>query len=99
VKAPIRYGRLSEKRATYTMVFSELSEDQLGQAKVVQCRNRVASLPDLITEAEWLWSAESKHPPERRISSSWGCVALLSHPEKEIPQDLLDGWAQHVAAN
>jgi hypothetical protein len=99
VKAPIRYGRLSEKRCTYTMVFSRFSEDQLGQAKVVQCRNTVSSLPDLITEAEWLWAAENKHPPNQCISSNWGCVVLLIHPEKEIPQDLLDGWAKHVAAS
>jgi hypothetical protein len=81
------------------MVFSDLSEDQLGQARVVQCRKTITSLPDLITEAEWLWSAESKRALERRISSSWGCVAMLSNPEKEIPEGLLDGWAQHLAAS
>jgi hypothetical protein len=107
VKAPIRYGRQSENK-TYTMVFdSRLSEDQLGQAIVVQCKRAVTSASDLIAEAEWLWSAEEKNKvprlcissPEHRISPEreWGCVALLRNPNKEIPQQLLDDWAKHVA--
>lgn len=97
VKAPIRYGRLSRDRGIYTMVFSRLSEDQFGQAKVVGCRNAVSSLSDLVREAEYLWAAERKCPPDTHISSNWGCVALMSHPQREIPQDLLDGWSRHVA--
>jgi hypothetical protein len=99
VKAPIRYGRFADQRGTYTMVFSSLPDDQLGHAKVVQCRKTVSTLRDLVEEAEWLWAAESKSPRNRNISSGWGCVALLCHPERRIPLDFLEGWARHVAAN
>jgi hypothetical protein len=103
VKAPIRYGRRSQNQ-TYTMIFSpEHQEDQFGQAVVVQCRRDVACAPDLIREAEWLWSAEdNKVPslccssPKQSISASWGCVALLGNPRSEIPQNLLAEWAKHV---
>jgi len=88
------------------MVFSsQLSEDQLGQAIVVQCQRKVSSASDLTTEAEWLWSAEdNKVPslcilsPKRSISAKWGgCVALLGNPQTEIPQELFDGWADRVS--
>lgn len=104
VKAPIRYGRRS-KNKTFTMVFSQLSDDQLGQAIVVQCQRNVSSPSDLIREAEWLWSAEDNKVPTlcfqsqaQSISAKWGgCVALLGNPQSEIPQVLLDGWADRVA--
>jgi hypothetical protein len=88
------------------MVFSsQLSDDQLGQAIVVQCQRKVSSASDLTTEAEWLWSAEdNKVPslcilsPKRSISAKWGgCVALSGHPQTEIPQELFDGWADRVS--
>ena len=96
VKAPIRYGRRSQNH-TYTMVFAELPENQLGQARAVQCRNSVSSFQNLVTEAELLWAAECKSPRSRSISARWGCVALLCNPERKIPQDLLDAWANHVS--
>jgi hypothetical protein len=96
VRAPIRYGRRSERRGnTYTMVFSRLCEP--GQAKVIQCAALVSSARDLITEAEHLWAAERNDVVRRRISGSWGCVALLPHPDRDIPRDLLRGWANRVA--
>jgi hypothetical protein len=89
------------------MVFANAGEAQPGQAVVVQCKRSVTSASGLITEAEWLWSAEEKNKvprlcigsPEHRISPAgqWGCVALLRNPHKEIPQQLLDDWAKHVA--
>jgi len=104
VRAPIRYGRRSRNQ-TFTMVFSELSDDQLGQAMVVQCHRKVSSPADLIREAEWLWSAEdNKVPslcilsPKLSISATWGgCVALLGNPQSKIPQGLFDGWAERVS--
>lgn len=106
VKAPIRYGRRSQNQ-TYTMIFSsELQEDQFGQAVVVQCQRDVASAPDLIREAEWLWSAEDNNvpslccsSPKQSISATWGCVALLGNPRSEIPQNLLAEWAKHVTGH
>ena len=112
VRVPIQYCRLSANK-TYTMVFSDLPEDRFGKAKVVQCKRRVRSVRDLITGAEWLWSAEESGEqedrvprfrvcsPEHRISprkKCWGCVALLKNPGKEVPQQLLDDWARRVAA-
>jgi hypothetical protein len=105
VRAPIRYGRLSRSQ-TYTMVFAELSDEQFGQARAMQFQRAVASPSDLIKEAEWLWSAECNNiprlcisSPERRISAKekWGCVALLRNPQSEIPQHLLDCWADRVS--
>ena len=98
VKAPIRYGRLSQNK-TYTMVFAELGEGQLGQARVLQCRNSVSSIQELVIEAEWLWAAERRNSQRLGISSDWGCVALLCNPGSEIQQELLDGWARHVGFN
>jgi hypothetical protein len=105
VKAPIRYGRRS-KNKTFTMVFfSQVSDDQLGQAIVVECQRKVSSLSDLTTEAEWLWSAEDNNvpslcilSPKQSISAKWGgCVALLGNPQREIPKELFDGWADRVS--
>jgi len=107
VKAPIQYGRRSQNQ-TYTMVFSsELSEDQFGQAIVVQCQRDVSCSSDLIKEAEWLWSAEDNEvpslcclSPKQSISAKWGgCVALLANPHGEIHQNLLGDWAKHAAGH
>jgi hypothetical protein len=103
VKAPIQYCRRS-KNKTFTMVFSDLPANELGQAIIMPCQREVSSVADLIAEAEWLWSAEdNKVPslsgvsPTQSISAEWGgCVALLRNPQSNIPQELLDGWAEHV---
>jgi hypothetical protein len=103
VKAPIQYGRRS-KNKTFTMVFSQPSDNQLGQAIIMPCQREVSSPADLIAEAEWLWSAEdNKVPslcvlsPTQSISAEWGgCVALLRNPQSNVPQELLDGWAERV---
>lgn len=87
------------------MVFSQLSDDEPGQAMVVQCQRKVSSPSDLIREAEWLWSAEdNKVPslciqsPKQSISAKWGgCVALLGSPQIKIPQEMFDGWAERVS--
>jgi hypothetical protein len=98
VRVPMRYGRLSNKcsgvpkSGTYTMVFADLPPRRFGQAKVVPCRNAVANITDLTTEAEWLWAAEEKKVTCRKdeehrqvgtshaISATWGYVALLVNP-------------------
>ena len=112
VRVPIQYCRQS-RNGTYTMVFSDLPVDQFGQAKVVQCKSAVRLVSDLITEAEWLWSAEESTDkkdivprfrvcqPEHRIAPKkgklWGCVALLNNPNSKMPEGLLDDWAKRVA--
>jgi hypothetical protein len=96
VRAPIRYGRLSRNRGnTYTMVFSRLCE--LGHAKVVRCRADVSTADDLITEAEHPWAAERNVETDGQISATWGRVALLSNPIREVPKDVLEAWAERVS--
>jgi hypothetical protein len=95
VSAPIRYGKISDTRGgTYTMVFS--CGCAPGQAKVVPCQDQVRTPTDLVEEAEHLWAAERKAPRNGRISAGWGCVTLLPNPHREIPAEILNGWAARV---
>lgn len=96
VTAPIRYGRLSESRGnSYTMVLSRLC--QAGQAQLVPCSHTISCLQELIEEAEHLWKAERPRAPAHQIAVDWGCVAILCNPKRQIPVDLLKGWAERVA--
>jgi hypothetical protein len=98
VTAPIRYGRLSSGKRrgnTYTMVFSRLCP--AGRAKVVRCSHRISSPQDVVREAECLWKAEQPSAQANRIAAKWGCVALLCNPERKIPEDIPQGWANRVA--
>lgn len=60
---------------------------------------------DLVSEAEWLWAAETNRVPSlcvlspgEPISASWGgCAALLGNPQSDVPQTLFDGWAERVS--
>jgi hypothetical protein len=83
------------------MVFSELlSRDTalLGTAIVVPCKHSASSIEDVIIEAELLWAAETKSDkPTHEISAAWGCVAMMTNPNREISKDLLDGWSMHVS--
>lgn len=98
VKVPIRYGRLS-RSSTYTMVYAPATP--LGRAKVVPCKQHVASLKDIVKEAAALWAAEQNEevqpPPTELHSAQWGCVGLLPNPQRDIPGHLLEGWAQRVS--
>lgn len=98
VRAPIRYGRLSQSN-TYTMVFAPGCPD--GQAKVRLCSRPVSSIADLVDEAKALWVAErppnSRPLPGRLHSADWGCVALLANPEAGDTQQVLGQWAKRVA--
>ena len=100
VRVPIRYGRRSSKRGdTYTMVFSpDLGKDEFGQAIVLPCRRSASSVEKLLEEATHLWAAESKCKRTNRICRSWGCVALIPNPRRELPQSVLEGWKSHILA-
>ena len=96
VRAPIRYGRMSESRGnTYTMVFSRSCPP--GQAKAVPCSKEIETPNDLSEEAEHLWAAERLTNPDGRISAGWGCVTMLLNPERNIPRNISEGWARRVA--
>jgi hypothetical protein len=104
ISTAIRYGRRSQKRQnTFTMVFSRsclrgcFLRSRLGRAKAIRCQRPVRSVQDLIDEAEALWDAEDPNQqPSGRLSKSFGCVALLINPNSQIPQLLIDGWADRV---
>jgi hypothetical protein len=95
VTAPIRHGRLSRSRGnTYTMVFSRLCK--LGHAILVNCSHEISLFDDLNAEAEHLWKAEHRKAKPCRIAEDWGCVTLLFNPERQIPKNILKGWAERV---
>ena len=96
ISAPIRYGRRSGRRRgnTYTMVFS--CNAPAGRARVARYVHPITSGDDLITEAELLWEAEELVPNARRIAKNWGRVALLCNPERKIPKEILEAWAERV---
>ena len=96
VTAPIRYGRLSGTRGTsFTMVFSRLCP--MGHAKLVPCSHAISTVQDLIAEAECLWKAEQPDAEPNRIASTWGCVALLHNPLRNISEEVLKGWTERVS--
>jgi hypothetical protein len=89
------YGRLSGSRGnSYTMVFSRLCA--ADQAKLIRCSHSISTSQELIAEAEHLWKAEQPRAKAHRIATDWGCVALLFNPKRQIPRDLLNGWAERV---
>lgn len=103
VSAPIRYGRWSTTRKSYTMVFSTNldREGEYGRAIVVPCRRRVESAADVVDEAVHLWTAETPDGknPKCRVSApeGWGCVGLLPNPHRPLPAALRAGWTQRVS--
>jgi hypothetical protein len=77
------------------MVFSRRCEP--GQGQVARCAHVVSAASDLIDEAEHLWAAERNADRQSSISANWGSVALLCHPDRDIPQQLTDAWAVRVS--
>ncbi len=97
VLAPIRYGRLSEKRGnTYTMVFSNLCIRKsygLGSAKVITCKNNANNIEDIIEEAKFLWAAERKtDKTNNKFWASWGAIGLLCNPRTSFPANYFSKW-------
>jgi hypothetical protein len=94
-KAPICYGRYSQGRKAYTMVFAPgLPTESYGTARAVQCRGPISAVDGLILEARQLWVAENKgNVPgdnEPQMSADWGCVALIVSPSFLGHPDLTD---------
>lgn len=97
VRAPIRYGRLSQSRGnTFTMVFS--SSGQLGQAVLAPCIREVSSIAALVSEAKKLWRAEQPNAPRESIGAPWGCVGVLFDPHIDRV-DCVKAWADYFHRN
>jgi hypothetical protein len=101
VRAPIRYGRMSEYRKnTYTMLFSnEFCQDQhMGSALAVPCGRRIRNGGDLVEEAEALWAAErTASGATRGVSASWGAVGLLCNPRSAGLESIKAAWVARTA--
>lgn len=95
VYVPIRYGRRSKsKQNTYTMVFSNKCYSRrygLGIGWVLPLRAEITCFTDLQTEAQKMGRAEGF---SEGLSSSWGSVALLLNPGKEVGNSIRIGWAR-----
>lgn len=77
------------------MVFSTgLTENQFGCGIVIPCQSQ-----DLIKEAECLWTAErpGNKKPNRRISSDWGCIALLLNPNSAVFDEPRNYWTERIS--
>jgi len=83
------------------MVFSQLclhKSHGLGTAKAIGCKRTVLSIDELITEAEFLWAAERFCcKRDGKLSTAWGCVALLPNPNGKIPRKMLKNWKERVS--
>lgn len=89
VDVPIRYGRFSEQRNAYTMVFSRLCyrHSQLGRGVIVPFAGPIESFDDLRREAECLADAEGLDD-----RWNWGAVGLLKRPSSKVPVNILEQW-------
>jgi hypothetical protein len=104
-RVPIRYGRLSNKRGcTYTMVFAKLNVEQFGEAVVVPCKTALSTAEDLLTEARWLWAAETKagipadpaQDVREQVGAQWGRVAFLTRPGCDLFEGLSEAWTREA---
>ena len=80
------------------MVFSSsLAADQHGRAIVVPC-GRARNAEDLVDAAVHLWTAESSDGknPRRRVSASWGCVAVLENRQHPMPAAFRAAWTERI---
>lgn len=93
VRAPIYYGRKSEKRGnTFTMVFG--SSEPSGQAVLVPCKKQIETVDDLVEEANALWQAEDASAASGCFHKSWGCVGVLFREATESAA-LRKAWVNH----
>ncbi|MGA7280512.1 MAG: hypothetical protein WBZ40_01890 [Acidimicrobiia bacterium] len=93
VRAPIRYGRISESRNnTYTMTLD--ADGATGVGALVPLARQIEDVQDLVREAEALWAAEDRNTGANALGSSWGCVGVLIRS-----RDSLGHLAREWAAN
>lgn len=93
VDAPIRYGRSSQKRETYTMVFSSgLSSDEQGKTKLVSLKEEYCTTEKIEEANKAIINAEHKKETHLgRYNWGWGCLSVLLNP-KFNDQKISDLW-------
>ena len=102
VKAPIRYGRFSEKDDIFTMVFStECINRKSGTAFIVPLNTYCENYQVIQTEANALADAEGmkgKFIAKTSEGGIWGVVSYLTNPalQKEQQTLLADGWKARI---
>ncbi|MCY7344615.1 MAG: hypothetical protein LH614_00185 [Pyrinomonadaceae bacterium] len=94
---PIRYGRCSSSRlCTYTMVMSKdcLSEDKLGQAKVVPFQKiyQSSNLTEITSEIEALTKVEGISPSGRYFATGSIAIAIWINPDSRFTADIEKYW-------
>jgi len=92
VAVPIRYGRFSNGRGAYTMVFSRLCyrHKVLGQGVVVPFTRLIATFDDLRIEVERLDAAEGMDG-----NWGWGAIGLLKNASSKFPEHFLEQWTAY----
>ena len=92
VAVPIRYGRFSNDRGAYTMVFSKLCyrHKVLGRGVIVPFTRSIATFDDLKSEAEHLDTAEGMNG-----NWEWGAIGLLKNPSSRLTGDFLEQWKRY----
>jgi hypothetical protein len=91
VPAPIRYGRKSEKRNTYTMVISSdcKCDEKIGIGSLIPFRNKIGNSTELDNVASSIINAEHKEIKSlNRYDWGWGCLAFLINPIKADNQNV-----------
>lgn len=80
VRAPIRYGRLSQKDKVYTMTLSNSVKRKMGSAYVVPFIKKELSLEEIVEEAKRMSNAEGM---KRRFVpiTKWAVMGILFNPK------------------
>lgn len=85
VPAPIRYGKKSDKRETYTMVVSPFCKDEsrIGKGVLVPFKDSINNARELTEVASKIIVAEHKKQVTfTRFNWGWGCLAFLPNSNK-----------------
>jgi hypothetical protein len=98
VRAPIRYGRFSEKNKIFTMTFSKtVGKRKYGTAYLVPLRRTITSEKDLLVEAIALSEAEGM---KGNFFARWGGVLGILFNSDQISKDseqfLTNVWERKI---
>ncbi len=93
VEAPIRYGRYSKIRKTYTMVFSSgLSAEEQGKAKLIPIKEKYCNIENIEQVNTAIINAEQKKEAKpSRYNWGWGCLSILLNPKLD-DQKISELW-------